>query len=491
VSTFTANGSSSEVVIGNVQKNVILSVTGPWDGRLTLQRSALDGGSWTRVWEKLDSSKSVALNFLGEKNSRYRLTLYNTVSDVTNGAFTGNITGWTAGSGWSASGNKADAAGAISTALTQAVTGLVPGASYAVTFTTTRAAGGVLCSLGGGTAGTEITGSSTQTQTIVAGSSNNLLAFTGNGFTGTVDTVSLTPVITYSLAVDTPLVEEIKTIDGLVVRSVDSDGLHTIPGALTVAGTTTLSGTLVTTGTVTPTSIGGSPLAELQATDPSQKCTWFTDFLGDAAPVEYDTKLGSGTGNAAALTTGQGGRFLITTASDDGADTANFTAIAVPNSLSYRADATGLVMEARLQLSAITNVCLFVGFTDALPSTGLAVPIFLNAADIDSSAADACGVGFDTDGTTAQWFHGGVKANTDTVPAYSGAAPAATTWYTVRVEVSAAGAVTGYIDGTAIGTAVADAVTATTPLVPVIYVGNRSGAARTCTVDYVWVQQNR
>jgi hypothetical protein len=280
-----------------------------------------------------------------------------------------------------------------------------------------------------------------------------------------------------------------RLVDGQnkTIAEVDDSGNQTLQGGLT-ATTGTFSGAVTITGALVQ---NGVPAAESAAVDPSQKCTWFSDFLGDAVPVEYDVKLGSGTGNAGALTTGQGGRYLITTASDDGADTANFTAIAVPNSLSYRADAGGLVMETRLQLSAITSVCLFVGFTDSLPSAGLLVPVYLNAADIDSSAVNGCGVGFDTDGTTAQWFHGGVKANTDTVPAYSGAAPAATTFYTVRVEVSTAGAVTGYIDGTAIGTAVAAAVTTTTPLVPVIYVGNRSGAARTCTVDYVWVQQNR
>jgi len=61
----------------------------------------------------------------------------------------------------------------------------------------------------------------------------------------------------------------------------------------------------------------------------------------------------------------------------------------------------------------------------------------------------------------------------------------------VRVEVSAAGAVQGFIDGVAIGAPVANAVTATTPLCPVIVLANRSAAAVTALVDYVWVQQDR
>lgn len=233
----------------------------------------------------------------------------------------------------------------------------------------------------------------------------------------------------------------------------------------------------------------GVPLAERLSVDPSQKVTYFTDFLGDALEDELLSGVGSGTGNAVAISAGQGGRVLITTASDDGAHSANGSSIGL-GALDWRADAGGLAMEVRMQISAITDVALFVGFTDALGST-VEAPLFLNAADFDSDADNACGVVFDTDGTTAQWAHGGVKATADTTPAYSGTAPEAATYVIIRVEVSAAGAVTGYINGTAIGAAVANAITATTPIVPIVFVHNRGAAARTALVDYLWVQANR
>jgi len=111
---------------------------------------------------------------------------------VTNGTFASD-TGWTKGAGWTIAAGVADAAGAISTALSQtsAVT-LVQGRSYSVTYTATRAAGGVTVSLGG-TAGTERTTSATFTETIICGSTQ-AIAFTGNAFTGTVDTVTITPI---------------------------------------------------------------------------------------------------------------------------------------------------------------------------------------------------------------------------------------------------------------------------------------------------------
>jgi hypothetical protein len=97
----------------------------------------------------------------------------------------------------------------------------------------------------------------------------------------------------------------------------------------------------------------------------------------------------------------------------------------------------------------------------------------------------------DVDGTTKEWLHGGVKANNDTTPAYSGATPTEGAYEVIRVEVSAAGAVQGFIDGVAIGVAVAAAVTVTTPLCPVIVVANRSANPVTALVDYFYVQADR
>jgi hypothetical protein len=217
--------------------------------------------------------------------------------------------------------------------------------------------------------------------------------------------------------------------------------------------------------------------------------SYFTDFLGDALEDELLSGVGSGTGNAVAISAGIGGRAEIKTSSADAAIGANGSSLGL-GTLNWRADQGGLMMEARIQIDNIAASMIFVGFTDALGST-VEAPIFLNSADIDSDADNACGVIYDTDGTTAQWCQGGVKATVDTAPEYSGTAPVNATWVTVRVEVSAAGAVQGFIDDVAIGPPTADAVTITTPLVPLIFVANRGGAVRNVLVDYLYVQANR
>lgn len=112
---------------------------------------------------------------------------------VTNGTFAAD-TDWTKGAGW------AIAAGVASATLSSAALSqnspatLVAGKSYTLTYTITRSAGSIIPSIGG-TAGTSRNASNTYTETIVAGATQ-VLAFTGTGFTGTVDNITIEPVNT-------------------------------------------------------------------------------------------------------------------------------------------------------------------------------------------------------------------------------------------------------------------------------------------------------
>lgn len=133
-------------------------------------------------------TQTAALTLL--PNYSYTLT-YTTAltTHVTNGTFASD-TGWTKGAGWSiaagvASATLSDAALSQSAAVT-----LVAGRSYTVTFTATQAAGSVVVSIGG-TAGTPRSTSATFTEVIVGGATQEI-AFTGTGFTGTLDNVIVT-----------------------------------------------------------------------------------------------------------------------------------------------------------------------------------------------------------------------------------------------------------------------------------------------------------
>lgn len=110
---------------------------------------------------------------------------------VTNGTFATD-TGWTKGAGWTIGSGVATAAGAISTAISQnAGVTINAGQPYVVTMTITRDAGSLTPSLGG-TAGTARSSAGTYSEIIIAGASQTI-AFTGSGFTGTLDTVTIKP----------------------------------------------------------------------------------------------------------------------------------------------------------------------------------------------------------------------------------------------------------------------------------------------------------
>jgi len=237
---------------------------------------------------------------------------------------------------------------------------------------------------------------------------------------------------------------------------------------------------------------------EINDLDTGLKSILFDDFLGtwlitDAGPADlWASTAGGGTSNEIATTVANSlnGEITLSSASDDGNHAANgatFTGVG----LGYKANQGGLAIEARFSVDDVTNgVALFIGFTDVVSST-VELPIFLVTTAIDSDATDAVGVGYDFDGTTKEWFHGGVKNAVDTTPAYSGSAPTDGVVVTVRAEVSATGAVQGFINGTAIGVAVANAVTITTALTPAIIIANRSANQCIATIDYIKVEQNR
>lgn len=272
----------------------------------------------------------------------------------------------------------------------------------------------------------------------------------------------------------------------------DNDG-----NAVNVSELTSLTGTTASPAEVNILDGATVLTRELNELDSSAKFVLIEDFhgtwaIGDAGPADnWSTTAGAGTGNAGAVTVAAAlnGEVTIKSASDDGTNAQN-SSLLTAIGLAWKANSGGCAVEARLKVDAITDVHVGVGFTDTI-STTVELPIFMTAADLDSDATDAAGIIFDTDATTDVIYVGGVKAGTDTTPQSSGIAMVADTYITLRVELSATGGVTGYINGTAVGTEVANAVTATTALTPYVVVSNRGAAQRVLTLDYIKVEQNR
>lgn len=222
------------------------------------------------------------------------------------------------------------------------------------------------------------------------------------------------------------------------------------------------------------------------------KVVWFDDFLGDALDARYTVVEGtdSATSDATILAGGIGGVLRLTTGDAGTGLAADLVGVNL-GILAWQASNGGLEIEARVQLSQITEAYAFIGFTDV--ATLEAPVISAGSADtITTTASDAVGVMFDTRMTTDNWWMVGVAGDTDATKQDAGYAPVAATYETWRVEVSATGKASFYRNGKQVGTLMSGALTAATDLVPVLYAGKLSTATSiTADFDYLYVAMDR
>ncbi len=238
--------------------------------------------------------------------------------------------------------------------------------------------------------------------------------------------------------------------------------------------------------------------AEVNHLDHSLQSFIMEDFLGvwvdteEQPAKDWLVGVGNGTTPIKATTVADSinGEVTMHSATSSGAGTAVNSMFTGAN-LGCKAEQGGLSMEVKLKIDDIVEAYIFVGFTDAIASTKNDPISFTDGTNTPiSAAADACGLVFTGDSTTQEFHTGGVKNTADTAANFSGTAPVNNTYITLRVDVSATGTVSGFIDGTAT-TPAADAITAGTAVTPVIVVGNTASAQTIMTVDYIWVAQNR
>ena len=170
------------------------------------------------------------------------------------------------------------------------------------------------------------------------------------------------------------------------------------------------------------------------------------------------------------------------------ATTASSGSMLVGSSLCHTG--ANLTLMVRLKLNQVSNVAIFAGITD---STSLEHPMYLSDGTntITGDATNACGFGFDTQGTTAQWFIGGIKAGAATSPTFTGSPPVADVHNTLKIVIDASGNMTGYIDNILVGT-VNNAITPSTSITPCIMILTRDETSHKIgTIDFINITQPR
>jgi hypothetical protein len=153
--------------------------------------------------------------------------------------------------------------------------------------------------------------------------------------------------------------------------------------------------------------------------------------------------------------------------------------------LHFKPNQGDLIFQARVKMSRITNIAVFVGFTDQVSALEMPINSAASADTITTNATDGVGFMFDTAMATAKWWLTGVKNDVDATLQNSLAVPVADTYETLRIVIDVLGHAYFYRNGILVGTKLANACTPTIPLVPVVAAFNRTTTgAPTVTVDY-------
>lgn len=134
----------------------------------------------------------------------------------------------------------------------------------------------------------------------------------------------------------------------------------------------------------------------------------------------------------------------------------------------------------RVKVSAITNVAIFMGFTD---TASFEEPMSLSTTTFTTAATDAVGFLFDTAATTDTIRFHAVDSDTDNAaPVNTGLAFVADTYVELAVEIDTNGTARGYVDGVLVAT-LATCISTDVALYPVLTATARSTAVRKVSVD--------
>ena len=213
------------------------------------------------------------------------------------------------------------------------------------------------------------------------------------------------------------------------------------------------------------------------------------DFFGDLVADEWVLLSGSDAQALDPAINAQVGGVARLTCGNDATTTMTVNGSQIAGGLNFKAENGELVFETRVKMSAITNIVVFAGFTDAIT---LEMPInSAGSADtITTTATDACGVFFDTGMATDNWWAAGVANGTDATHVNTTYAPVADTWERWRLQVDSSGNMTVYRNGLRAAT-VTSAVTASVALAPTVAAFSETTTAHTVDIDYIVAEMDR
>jgi hypothetical protein len=158
------------------------------------------------------------------------------------------------------------------------------------------------------------------------------------------------------------------------------------------------------------------------------------------------------------------------------------------------ASSNNLEFNVRVQSSAITGLCLFVGLTNQVAALQMPIQGSGVGNAFTANAANAVGFLFDTTMTTADWWCVGSKASA-VQGLDCGSGPTAATYDQFQISVDQLGNANFFRNSNqqpaATAVTMANAVTPGTPLTPVIAAFSRIAVSKTILADYIMASMNR
>lgn len=223
----------------------------------------------------------------------------------------------------------------------------------------------------------------------------------------------------------------------------------------------------------------------------------FDDFTG--ATLLGTWAVAKGTDAACAnfaITAGLDGIIKGTT----GATTATMagSGIQITSSLNFEPSANAgsgdgsVEFGARVQLSSVASVCLFVGVTNQVAALQMPIQGSGVGNAFTVNANNCAGFLYDTSMANPAWYgvnaNGGVAGAGQQAVTSAGALilPVAATYDDVFVQIDKAGNVSFFLDGLPVGQLVAAGIATGVPLAPVIAAFSRAAASDNVTCDYLY-----
>lgn len=224
----------------------------------------------------------------------------------------------------------------------------------------------------------------------------------------------------------------------------------------------------------------------------------FDDFEGATLSSRWQVTKGSDGAAGNFATHGDlSGTILATTGAGAGATMA-VNGVQIAANLSFQAQGNAgagspnnLEFNTRIKLSAITNVVLFVGFTNEVGTLQMPINGAGGGNGFTGNANDAVGFLFDTTMTSAHWWTIGAKGGVLSAGQDTGLAPVAATYDVLAISVDQLGNATFFMNKQLVGVLAPNSITPTVPLTPVIAAFSRAAASRTVTADRIMASMNR